>query len=143
MPNWEEGLVCSRCRLSNRMRGSIHLFEQTLEPRRDARIYLTDKTTRLFNWFSNQYQCVTGSEYLGEDLPLGATNEANVRNEDLGKLTFHDEDFDYILSFSVFEHIPDYIESLKECYRCLKPGGFLTIHVPFFPDFADNLVALG
>ena len=140
MLNWHEGLVCSRCRLNNRMRGSIHLFEQTLKPRRDARIYLTEQTTRLYIWFSNQYQCVTGSEYLGADLPLGDTNEANVKNEDLGQLTFPDGGFDYILSFSVFEHMPDYIKGLKECCRCLKPGGFLVIHVPFFPDFADNLV---
>lgn len=140
MPNWEEGLVCSRCRLNNRMRGSVHLFEKILESRPDARIYLPEQTTRLFKWFSNQYQCVTGSEYLGEDFPLGVQNEANIRNEDLRKLTFPDENFDCILSFSVFEHIPDYIDALKECYRCLKFGGYLVVHVPFFPDFPDNLV---
>jgi ubiquinone/menaquinone biosynthesis C-methylase UbiE len=36
---------------------------------------------------------------------------------------FADDSFDKVFSFCVIEHIPEYEEVLKHCYRILKPGG--------------------
>lgn len=47
-------------------------------------------------------------------------------------LPFEDEVFDTIYSFDVFEHVSNLEDSLKECYRVLKPGGRL---LAVFPGF--------
>ena len=140
MPNWHEGLVCSGCKMNNRMRGAIHALDKILKPKKEDDIYLTEQTTHMYRWFSNNYKMVVGSEYLGDSVPCGSENEDKIRNEDLRNLSFSSNKFDLIISLSVLEHIPDYLPTLKEGYRCLKPGGTLVLHVPFFPEYKNNLV---
>ena len=43
-------------------------------------------------------------------------------------------EFDAILMFHVVEHLTDPVETLKECYARLKPGGFLYVEVPNIND---------
>lgn len=131
MPNWRERLVCPLCRLNNRMRASIHIFEQLCGPNAESAIYLTEQTTPVYAWFQEHYPLSTGSEYLGEAVPFGTTNERGIRNESVTRLTFADSCFDFIVSFDVFEHVPEYEKALRECLRCLKPGGTLLFSVPF------------
>lgn len=140
MPNWHEGLVCSGCKMNNRMRGAIHVLDKILKPRMEDNIYLTEQTTHTYRWFSNYYKKVIGSEHLGDSVPRGGENENKIRNEDLRNLSFPNNKFDSIISLGVLEHIPGYLSALKECYRCLKPGGTLALYVPFFPEYKDNLV---
>jgi len=40
---------------------------------------------------------------------------------------FSDSSFSKIFSVCVLEHIPDYITTLKECFRVLRPGGILSL----------------
>ncbi len=42
-----------------------------------------------------------------------------------------DGTYDSVLAFNVLEHIFNYREFLKECFRVLRPGGVLIIGVPF------------
>lgn len=121
-PNWRERMVCPSCELNNRMRAAIQIFEQVCEPNLDDDIYLTEQKTPLYDWFQKNYSVVTGSEYLGDKIPYGNFDENGIRNETLTGLTFHDNAFDCILSFDVFEHIPDYVSAFQETLRCLKPG---------------------
>jgi SAM-dependent methyltransferase len=51
---------------------------------------------------------------------------------DACSLSFKDNFFDLIVSFDVFEHIPNDKLAVKECYRVLKPGGKLIFSVPAF-----------
>ena len=131
VPNWRERMVCPQCRLNNRIRASIHLFHLLCAPSTESSFYLTEQTTPLFSWFKQHYGDVTGSEFLGDTIALGAYNSAGIRNENLTGLTFADEQFDAILSFDVFEHIPKYLQALQSCLRCLKTGGSLFFSVPF------------
>ena len=130
-PNWRERLVCPSCGLNNRMRSAIHLFHKLLKPDKKSHIYLTEQRTPLFKWFSENFAEVIGSEFLGDQVAPGQTNEAGIRNEDLTHLSFSDNQFDFILSFDVLEHIPDYKTALKECLRVLKPKGAMLFTVPF------------
>lgn len=130
-PNWRERIVCPVCRLNNRMRAAIHFFRQECAPTTESRIYVTEQTTPLFDWIRTHYPHVVGSEYLGTRLPFGAVDTQGIRNESLTRLSFADAAFDYILSFDVFEHIPDFHNGFRECLRCLKPGGMLVFTVPF------------
>lgn len=140
LPNWRERVMCPVCQLNNRMRAAIHFFLQTCEPASASAIYLTEQTTPLFAWFRKHYPNSIGSEYLGNSIPLGSRNAAGIRNESLTKLTFSDDAFDFILSFDVFEHIPDYRAAYRECLRCLKPGGALVFSVPFSHGSEQNIV---
>ncbi|MDD5328815.1 MAG: glycosyltransferase [Sulfuricella sp.] len=140
MPNWRERLVCLGCNLNNRMRAAIQLFELVGSPTLDSRIYVTEQVTPLYEWLHGHYALTVGSEYLGESRPWGKTNSYGVRNESITHLTFPDNSFDYILSFDVFEHVPDYAKAFQECLRCLKSGGMLMFTVPFRLDSPAHLV---
>jgi hypothetical protein len=131
MPNWREHLRCPGCGLNNRMRAAIHIFEQEFEPHQSSMIYITEQTTPLFHALVARYPTLIGSEYLGDTSPFGTLDAQGIRNESITKLTFPRDEFDYILSFDVFEHVPDYIKGFAECFRCLKPGGNLLFTVPF------------
>lgn len=139
-PNWRERLVCPYCKLINRMRASIHIFEKVCRPMSSDKIYISEQTTPLYLWLSNKYKNITGSEYLGDSIAFGQTNHNGIRNESFNKLTFGDGEFDFILSFDVFEHIPDYKKAFRECFRCLRPGGKLLFSVPFRKDSYKNIV---
>jgi SAM-dependent methyltransferase len=139
VPNWRESLVCWRCRLNNRTRAAVHLFEEVLRPGLDDTIYVTEQCSRLYKWLHRHYPRVTGSEYLGDSAKPGTSNKQGIRNESVTGLSFPDGSFNHILSFDVFEHVPDYRVALAECLRCLKPGGTLLFSVPFRRDRAENL----
>jgi len=139
-PNWREHLLCPGCGLNNRMRAAIQIFEQLLHGSKQPAIYITEQTTPLFRWLSDQYINVEGSEYLGNDIPYGMCDNRGIRNESLTQLTWEDNIFDVILSFDVFEHIPDYRKALKECARVLRPGGILLFTVPFVSAEEKNMV---
>lgn len=139
-PNWRERVVCPLCRLNNRMRAAIHFFQTTCVPAASSRIYLTEQTTPLFRRVAAQYPDAIGSEYLGTAIPFGTHDPRGIRNESLTQLSFPDASIDYILSFDVFEHIPNYPDALAECLRCLKPGGAMVFTVPFDHMSEGNIV---
>jgi len=131
VPNWREHLKCPSCNLSNRMRAALHILDQECLVRRESRIYITEQSTPLFRAVRAKYPNAVGSEYLGRAVPLGMSGKNGLRNESIAKLTFRSNSFDQILSFDVFEHVPDYEKGFAECFRCLKPGGALLFSVPF------------
>jgi len=130
-PNWREQLICPCCHLNNRMRACIHILERECAPDQNSHIYATEQTTPLFTAMSARYRHLIGSEYLGDSIALGTTGVDAIRNESITRLTFPSDSFDYVLSFDVLEHVPDYVKGFSECFRCLKPGGSLCFTVPF------------
>ena len=140
VPNWREQLICPTCGLNNRMRASVHLLEELVRPSPAARIYVAEQTTPLYHALAARYAAVTGSEYLGTGVPLGAVSPKGIRNESLTQLTFPYNSLDCILTFDVFEHIPDYQAAFRECCRTLKPGGTLLFTAPFDQSAERNLV---
>ena len=140
IPNWRERLECGECGLNSRMRAAIHLLQREFSPSRDARLYITEQTTPLFQCLSRSYRGLTGSEFLGSTISYGTTDHRGVRNESIARLTFASELFDFILSFDVFEHVPDYLAGFRECWRCLRPGGTLLFTVPFDPEMSTNFI---
>lgn len=129
-PSWRERQVCS-CGLNCRQRSCYHLLTQTLGLPKQARVYCTEQTTPLFRRIAAAFPAATGSEFLGQTIPLGATTPDGIRNEDLTRLTFADDSLECVFSLDVLEHVPDYKAAISEIVRCLKPGGTLLLTAPF------------
>jgi glycosyltransferase involved in cell wall biosynthesis/SAM-dependent methyltransferase len=139
-PNWREQLVCPSCGLNNRMRAALHLLTRVSGLDRNSRIYVTEQTTPLFRWLRTHFSGTVGSEFLGSAVPLGEVNSAGIRNEDLTRLTFSSEQFDGVLCFEVFEHVPNYRQAFWECARVLKPSGHMLFSAPFDAASARNVI---
>jgi SAM-dependent methyltransferase len=138
-PNWRETLLSDGV-YNNRMRASMHLFEEVLRPRKDDPIYVTEQCAPLYGWLKQRYTNTIGSEYLGAGITPGSVDEHGVRNESLIALSFPNESMQFVLSFDCFEHFSDYKSGLRECFRVLKDGGSLFITVPFRRDSTQNIV---
>lgn len=139
IPNWREHLDCVKCGFTNRIRAALHILYSRMRPPVSADIYITEESTRLFQVLRAQFPKLVGSEYLGDQVQLGARKNG-LRNEDLTKLTFADESFDFVLSFDVMEHVSDDIAALREVFRCLKPGGTFLFAAPFSKDRQTKVV---
>ncbi|ELS05436.1 methylase involved in ubiquinone/menaquinone biosynthesis [Xenococcus sp. PCC 7305] len=140
IPNWREGLACVKCRLNNRKRGSLHIFFRECSPSQESKIYLTEQKSPLYKHVAQKFPLTCGSEYLGEKIAYGTMTKDGIRNESLTGLSFENNKFDYILSFDVLEHIPNYIQAFKECLRVLKPKGKLVFSVPFNINSPSNII---
>jgi ubiquinone/menaquinone biosynthesis C-methylase UbiE len=59
----------------------------------------------------------------------------------LEEMNFNEGSFDKVFSFSVIEHIPNYMTVFQELYRVLKKGGELIISVDSFSGFSPEFRA--
>lgn len=81
-----------------------------------------------------------GAFYVGVDYFSTAHDWYGTRPElyaDAQNLPLSDASVDHALLLDVLEHIPDPDRCLAELYRTLKPGGTLTIQVPFLYPIHD------
>ena len=80
------------------------------------------------------------ADYVGLDYYTTATEWYGTRPEVFGDaraLPFADVSIDHALLLDVLEHIPEPNICLRELHRVLKPGGSLTIQVPFLYPVHD------
>lgn len=83
----------------------------------------------------------TGASYIGLDYYSTATDWYDTRPDVFGDaqaLPFADDSIDHALLLDVIEHLPEPDKSLAELYRVLKPGGSLTLQVPFLYPLHDE-----
>jgi SAM-dependent methyltransferase len=64
-----------------------------------------------------------GCEYVGCDID----NKADILIQQGKPIALPDSSFDAVVSFQVLEHVWDLDEYLGECYRLVKPGGWLLL----------------
>lgn len=137
---WRERVNCPETYFNNRMRGTFHLFDIEMEPYPDISLYLTEAITPVYKRFAEQFRDTTGSEFYGDRYPLGGLSDIGVRNEDVTRLTFSDQQFDRLISLDVFEHVPEYKLAFAESFRVLKLAGKIMWTVPFSPLEQSNTV---
>ncbi len=75
---------------------------------------------------------------IENNLPLAKTLLLN--GEDLSEI--QDNSFDFICTYSVLHHIPDYLKAIKEMKRVLKSGGVIFLEHESSPNFWTNSFAL-
>lgn len=73
---------------------------------------------------------VYGVDVDEEKVGLAGLRLPNIYTAPAEALPFEDESFDVILLNEVIEHVQDDRQSIRECYRCLAPGGHLVIYAP-------------
>ena len=75
-----------------------------------------------------------GAEVVGVDLEdtfhPAAVTVVDLRRGDATCLEFADRSFDFVFSFHVLEHIPNYTKALDEMRRVLRDGGAYCIGTP-------------
>ena len=95
------------------------------------------------------------SKYIGVDLEPGKNVDVVLENP--YKLPFEDNNFDFVISISTFEHIEFFWESFIEILRVLKSDGLFFLNAPasghfhrhrtdnwrFYPDAGSSLVNWG
>lgn len=81
----------------------------------------------------NQYH---GIEWFAEAVEAGRDKGLDIVQGDLNaKLEFADKHFRCIFALSVLEHLLNPCRFLRECYRCLQPGGTLVLLTPNISTF--------
>lgn len=81
------------------------------------------------------------ANYLGLDYFDTATKWYKTRPDVFGdaqQLPFATAVVDHVLLMDVLEHIPEPDQCLAEIFRVLKPGGTLTVQVPFMYPIHDE-----
>ncbi|MEZ4103684.1 MAG: methyltransferase domain-containing protein [Candidatus Paceibacterota bacterium] len=73
---------------------------------------------------------VTGIDFDPNAIHNAKQKGLNVYLGDLKQINFPDNSFDAILMSHVIEHVPNPIETLKECHRILKHNGHLIAITP-------------
>jgi len=63
---------------------------------------------------------------------------AEVRSEDLTRLTYRDESFDLVLTSESLEHVPALELALREIHRVLAPGGRHVFTIPILPGVPET-----
>ena len=79
--------------------------------------------------------------YIGLDYFSTATDWYGTRPDVFGdaqKLPFANSTIDHVLFLDVIEHLPAPDQSLSEMHRVLKPGGSMTLQVPFMYPLHDE-----
>ncbi|MCY3844517.1 MAG: class I SAM-dependent methyltransferase [Acidobacteria bacterium] len=76
-----------------------------------------------------EYVRALGASVVGCDISLPETTVAPFVQADGVALPFR-QSFDVVLSFDVFEHIPDSDRHLREVRRVLRPGGHYLLQTP-------------
>ncbi len=156
--NLRESGLCYHCHSYNRQRQIAYIlcasvYERIGFPARslgDIRkhcsltLYNTEASGALHNHLSDRkanpsyhYIC---SEYFGPQYTSGEVVNG-IRHEDLTRLSFSDDSFDFVVSSDVLEHIPSPYKPMEEILRVLKPGGRHIFTVPFHQtEFLDEVL---
>ena len=71
--------------------------------------------------------CVV-SEYIDE-IPSGSLKDG-VLCQDIQRTSFTDDEFDFIITEDVMEHVPNPKQAFAEIRRVLKPGGYHVSTIP-------------
>lgn len=135
-PLWRETITCSKCNCNSRMRFMIEYIKKNFI---NNKIFIYERITNTYAELSKCIKEIVGSEYLSSDYKSGEVVNG-IMHQDATMLSFEDNTFNLVVSNDVFEHVSDFKQSLREAYRCLKPGGKLVFSIPIFLDRKNNVI---
>lgn len=138
--NWRERVLCPISMLNNRMRFTLMIIDMLGKLWADDPIWVMEYVTPFYKSLKDRYTNLVGSEYVDSDLVSGQLTKDGILHQDATSVSFEDLSFKAVLSFDVFEHIPNYQVAFCEAYRVLKKNGKLIFSVPFDPQSDTTLI---
>jgi SAM-dependent methyltransferase len=143
-PNFREHTPCVRCGSVNRYRQIVAVLMLHALGKKATRfasiqnlpanlvVWNTETTRTLHEKLAAHLgKNYVSSEYIDAIFESGAILDGTL-HVDMQKTHFRDDSIEYILSSDVVEHIPNYIDALRETYRILRFGGAHIFTVPFY-----------
>ncbi|MFN3253728.1 class I SAM-dependent methyltransferase [Roseibium album] len=115
-----------KCKLSATERRVLTLLSED----KDAKIYHVGYFSELSSHLKKHFRNVERSQFK-EGYEPGFVDDDGIRYEDLTRLTYPKNNFEYIICTEVLEHIPDYKKSLYEIHRCLGKDGTAILTFPW------------
>jgi SAM-dependent methyltransferase len=81
------------------------------------------------------------SKELKRQLGIASLPRTSHLQMDAAKMQFPDDSFDFVYSYSVFEHLPEPSAVIDEVVRVLKPGGgsYISLHIYSSEDGCHDL----
>lgn len=136
---------CFFCHSQNRERQLVYIFLKlinkqnflsSLQSIKDtfsiSPIWICQQNSPLSNYLKKIFadNCIT-SEFFDESLKSGEIIN-NIMHIDMRNTYFNNRQLKYIFSGDVIEHIPNYLDAMKEIYRILDYDGCHIFTVPFY-----------
>lgn len=137
---WRETVTCPITHLNNRMRFSLMVIDFLGNIGCDDDVYAMEQRTYFYKILKERFPKLIGSEYFGPNVAGGEIFPDGTMHQDATSFSFNDNQFQAVLAFDVFEHIPDYLTALTECWRILKPNGKLIFTAPFLPESEETSI---
>ena len=132
-----EGMPCGQCGCNIRNRFFYHVWnDKAAELAARKRVRALEVAG--YGYAKLGAKHVETANKRGIDLLCGDFYERDFRAEryvDLCDLQFGDNELDLIGHSHVQEHIEQDTLAMRECYRCLSPGGSLVFSLPVQTDF--------
>jgi SAM-dependent methyltransferase len=142
-PNFREHIPCGKCGAVNRYRQMAVVLLKLIDPTGRKVTSLRDIPRNLVIWNTETTRALhktlaahLGPNYLASEFidPAISSGQSvdGVLHVDMQKTHFADESLDYVLSSDVVEHIPHYLDAMRETYRILRFGGAHVFTAPFY-----------
>jgi SAM-dependent methyltransferase len=142
MMDRREGLLCPFCGCNSRVRHLTRIFLQDLGKATGVTFRsLGDASNDEFaaNLQIAEINSVAGLHpflinFPGLSYSEYQSGDPEIPSEDLMRLSYADETFDYVLTSDTLEHVPDFDVAMLEIRRVLKPGGKHIFNIPILWD---------
>lgn len=125
---------CGKCNSLPRNRAIINVLNTIDKDWRLKKIHESSPSNHFFAKNVKDYSC--SQYYYLEEL---GTEVNGYRNENLEKLTFQSDEFDYFISLDVLEHVFNPGEAIKEMVRTTKKSGAVIFTVPIHKDLLQSI----
>ncbi len=127
-----ENKRCIRCGSIPRWRAMFDALETIAPNWQQLAIHESAPFGALSEKLAQKCRNYTPTHYFPDVEP--GSMERGIRNENLEKQTFPDEQFDIVITQDVLEHVADPQSVFKEIARTLKPGGKHFFSIPRDPS---------
>ena len=108
----------------------LGVLERNLDPKRGLQILDAGCGGGATMERLRRYGSVQGMEMSEEAVEHNRKRGREVILGSIESMPFADNSFDLTLALDVIEHVPDDLQTLRELFRTLRPGGLLLVTVP-------------
>ena len=125
---------CMNCNSIPRERALFHVLDKNYDNWQNKKIHESSPSNRHFKNVVEQYSF---SQYYHGHKPGSHIN--GIRNEDLEKLTFPDNSFDFFITLDVLEHVFNPDVAIREMLRTITSDGAVVFTVPIHKQLMKSV----